>query len=474
MNKVEKISLNNRTPDLSGLAILVIEDDVSSLTWIEGGLIKFGAQVHSASTVEKASDILSRGDIHVILVSLALADERCLDIIKDYKSKHPDTLFYLLAEKNYCLVEPVEESVRQILDDCLQKPLDIERFVSIAGASFGRPPTSRSLSVIEPLSAKTKPYFIFRSYPMRMALSHLPQIAASDQTVLISGETGTGKELVARAIHMLSSRANGPFVPINCGAIPESLIESELFGHEKGAFTGALKNRKGKFETAHNGILFLDEIGDMPIMLQTRLLRVLEDGEIYRVGGDKRIPVNVRVIAATHMDLESAVRNGLFREDLYYRLNVLRMHLPPLRERIDDIPILALHFLERAFDEMGRAKPYPAFSPETVYLLQQYPWNGNVRELRNVMTRVATLLPSNIKHVFPMHIVSHLGETKMIDRDSEAPQTSSGIFIQQGTSIEKAEDILINDALKQTGGNRTRAAKLLGISLRTLRRKLNK
>ena len=307
-----------------------------------------------------------------------------------------------------------------------------------------------------------------------MALSNLPQIAASDQTVLISGETGTGKELVARAIHMLSSRAGGPFVPINCGAIPESLIESELFGHEKGAFTGAFKGRKGKFETAHNGILFLDEIGDMPLILQIRLLRVLEDKEVYRIGSDKRISVNVRVITATHMDLESAVRNGLFREDLYYRLNVLRIHLPPLRDRVDDIPILALHFLERAFDEMGRAKPYPVFSPETIHLLQQYPWKGNVRELRNVMTRVATLLPPDTKRVFPIHIISHLGENSKIESGLEPVQISSGIFIRKGTTIDKAEDMLIDEALKQTGGNRTKAARLLGISLRTLRRKLNK
>jgi DNA-binding NtrC family response regulator len=462
------------TPDLKGLAILVIEDDVHSLQQIGVDLENYGAHVFSTSTVEKASDILLQESIHVILLALSLANEKCLDIIKDHKAKHPDTLFYLLTEQNYCQVEPVEESVRQILDDCMQKPLDIKRFAGIVGASFGRPPMSKSLSVIEPLSARTKPFFIFRSNPMRLALSSLPQIAASAETVLISGETGTGKELVARAIHMLSSRANGPFVPINCGAIPESLIESELFGHEKGAFTGAVKNRKGKFETAHNGTLFLDEIGDMPIILQIRLLRVLEDKEIYRIGSEKKISVNVRVITATHMDLETAVRDGLFREDLYYRLNVLRIHLPPLRERVDDIPILALHFLERAFDEMGRSKPYPAFSPETIYLLQQYPWKGNVRELRNVMTRVATLLPPDTKHVFPMHIVSHLGENKKSEGSLDTRQISSGIFIQKGTTIDKAEDMLINEALKQTGGNRTRAAKFLGISLRTLRRKLNK
>lgn len=463
-----------RDPDLSGLAILVVEDDTSSSNDIERELKALGAQVYTAATPAEASDALSRQRIHVLLVSLLVANEQCLNLVKEYKSKHPETLFYLLTEQNYSLVEPVEESVRQILDDYFRKPLDVDRFAGIVGASFGRPPTSTSLSVIEPLSMKTKQYFIFRSYPMRLALSNLPRIAASDQTVLISGETGTGKELVARAIHMLSPRSNGPFVPINCGAIPESLIESELFGHEKGAFTGAIKSRKGKFETAHNGTLFLDEIGDMPLILQIRLLRVLEDNWVCRIGSDRRIPVDVRVIAATHMDLENAVRNGLFREDLYYRLNVLRIHLPPLRDRVDDIPVLALHFLERAFDEMGHPKPYPPFSPETVHLLQQYRWNGNVRELRNVMTRVATLLPHDIKRVFPIHIMPHLGEDKKEETMPAGMQTPSGIFIPSGISLDEAEDILIRETLKQTGGNRTKAAKRLGISLRTLRRKLNK
>ncbi|RJQ53972.1 MAG: sigma-54-dependent Fis family transcriptional regulator [Nitrospiraceae bacterium] len=461
-------------PDLGGLSILVIDDEMSSQDRTERELSSLGARVYPVPDSAGAAGVLSQERVHVILLSLPLADEKCLALVKEYKAKHPDTLFYLLTGQNYSFVEPVEESVRRVLDDYFRKPLDTGRFAGIVGASFGRPPTSTSLSVIEPLSIKAKPYFIFRSYPMRLALADLPRIAASEETVLVSGETGTGKELVARAVHMLSRRSNGPFVPINCGAIPESLIESELFGHEKGSFTGAYKSRKGKFEAAHNGTLFLDEIGDMPLLLQTRLLRVLEDKEIYRVGSDRKIPVNVRVITATHTDLENAVKNGLFREDLYYRLNVLRVHLPPLRERIDDIPVLALHFLERTFDEMGRPAPYPAFSPETVHLLQQYPWKGNVRELRNIMTRVATLLPPDTTRVFPAHILPHLGEAKRAERSADLPQPPSGVVVPAGMPLEKAEEMLIHEALKQAGGNRTRAAKLLGISIRTLRRRLNR
>jgi DNA-binding NtrC family response regulator len=210
----------------------------------------------------------------------------------------------------------------------------------------------------------------------------------------------------------------------------------------------------------------------MPLTLQVRLLRVLEDREVYRVGGEHPIPVNVRVIAATRIDLGKAVRDGLFREDLYYRLNVLRIHLPPLRERTEDIPLLALHFLERAFAEMGRVPPFPTLSSETIYLLEQYPWKGNVRELRNIMTRVATLLPTDAKHVFPMHILHHL-EQDQIALKRVHEQHAQGILIPLGTPLDKVEELLISETLKHTNGNRTQAAKLLGISLRTLRRKLN-
>jgi DNA-binding NtrC family response regulator len=461
--------------NLQGLSILIIDNDTFSSASISEAMRGFNATVYSVETVKKAADILSREHVQVILVALQLADEKFLNMIKQYKVKHADCLFFLLTEQNYSLVEPMDDAVKRILNDYFQKPLDAARFAEVVGTSFGRPPsTGTSLSIVEPIISRAKPYFLFRSYQMRAALANLPEISSSGQTVLISGETGTGKELVARAVHMLSTRSDGPFVPVNCGAIPESLIESELFGHEKGAFTGAHKRRIGKFETAHKGTLLLDEIGDMPMSLQVRLLRVLEDKKIYRVGSEKRILVDVRVIAATRIDLESAVRNNLFREDLYYRLNVLRIHLPPLRDRPDDIPILALHFLERAFDEMARPHPYPSFSPETLHLMQRYLWKGNVRELRNVMTRVATLLPNDAHFVFPHHIMPHLEDQETGVVADEALQSREGIFIPTGTDLAQAQDMLIQEALRQTGGNRTKAASLLGISLRTLRRKLNR
>ncbi len=459
---------------MSGLSILILEDDPRSLRSIGKDLEDFGAQVFIAAKLDEASGILSRGHIHVIISSLDMADEECIGMIRDYKALHPDTLFYLVTEQDYDSVEPLQDATKLVVDDYIQKPVDAVRLAGMIGTNLGRPDTGNtSLAVVEPLITKVKPYFLFRSPAMKRALSNISEIAASGQTVLVSGETGTGKEIVARVIHVLSRRSSGPFVPINCGAIPESLIEGELFGHEKGAFTGAHRARKGKFESANNGTLFLDEIGDMPLNLQIRLLRVLEEGRIYRIGAESPVPVNVRVIAATHVDLGKAVIDGLFREDLYYRLNILRISLPPLRERIDDIPLLALHFLERAFAEMGRVPPYPSLSSETIYLLERVPWKGNVRELRNVMTRIATLLPPDTKRVFPQHILHHLEDSGRIYGPPTPEQSNSGIFIPLGTRLDEVEKLLIRETLKNTLGNRTKAAKQLGISLRTLRRKLN-
>jgi DNA-binding NtrC family response regulator len=464
----------SKVPNLEGLSILIVDDDPSSIEDLPQRLKEFGAQVYIARNSHDAKLILNNR-IHAIMSGLKFVDEDFIERVKSHKARYPESFFYVLTEPEYDSIEPSSEFVRLYVDDYIQKPVDVIRFARMFETSMGRPSTGdTSLTIIDPLVAKVKPYFIFRSTVMRRVLRHLPEIAQSGQTVLITGETGTGKEIVARAIHVLSPRASNPFVAINCGAIPESLIEGELFGHEKGAFTGALRTRKGKFEIANNGTLFLDEIGDMPLNLQVRLLRVLEEGNIYRVGGETPVPINVRVIAASHMDLRKAVEDGLFRADLYYRLNILRLHLPPLRERIEDISLLAVHFLERAFSEMGWQKPYPTLSSETIYLLEHYPWKGNIRELRNVMTRVATMLPKNTKRIFPFHILPHLEDTGYIPRSAETEKQGEGVFIPIGTHLDDAEDLIIKETLRLTNGNKTKAAKMLGISLRTLRRKLNK
>jgi len=460
----------DRKPDLTGVSIVVLRGDPG----VVAGLRSLGASVHAVSDADEASSALAETSPHAVLAPLEAADGAFLDFVKRHKDAHPGSFFYLLVDDAYKTVEPSSREVESLVDDYLKKPLDPDRFGGMLETNLGRPDTgSTSLAVIEPLVAKVKPYFLFRSSAMRRSLANLPEIAASDQTVLISGETGTGKEIVARAVHVLSSRSDGPFVPINCGAIPESLIEGELFGHERGAFTGAVKTRKGKFETANGGTLFLDEIGDMTLNLQVRLLRVLEEGRVFRVGGEQPVVVNVRVIAATHADLKKGVRDGLFREDLYYRLNVLRVSLPPLRERTEDISLLAVHFLERVLSEMGRVPPYPSLSAETIFILERYPWKGNVRELRNVMTRVATLIPPDVRHVFPMRLLPHLDDAERIDQPPVRVQKDRGVLVEIGTPLDRIEDLVIQETLKQTGGNRTRAAKLLGMSLRNLRRRLN-
>ena len=476
MGRIKRITvIMSELHNLKGLAVLVIDDEIAALDTMEQALQGVGAEVSRAQNIKQALAAIGNNAIDIIIAALDLVNEQCIEMIKDYKLRYPSCLFFVLTDEEYESVETSQESVKYIVDDYIKKPLDIARFVVMIETSMGRTIAgSKSLTVVDPLIAKVKPYFLFRSPVMKRALIHLPQISASEQTVLITGETGSGKEIVARGIHVLSRRSSGPFVPINCGAVPESLIEGELFGHEKGAFTGAIKTRKGKFETADHGTLFLDEISEMPLNLQVRLLRVLEDGMIYRVGGEEPMNIDVRVIAASNVDLENAVKDGLFREDLYYRINVLRIHLPPLRERIEDIPLLAVHFLERAFVEMGWQSPFPSLSAETIYVLEQYQWRGNVRELRNIMTRIATLLPRNTKRIFPHHILPHIDETGRVQVAENYESAQDGVFIPLGTPMKKVEDIMIKEALKSTNGNKTKAADLLGISLRNLRRKINK
>lgn len=458
--------------------LLIIDEDPSTLKTLTESLDDSFISVISINSSEGLSEFLTNNDCDVIIVALNSFDQTCLETIKDYKLKRPKLLFYLLVDKEYEVVDSTSEDIKLLLEDYLYKPLNPARLKVKLELALGKTQVKdRSLQPVDTVISQAKPFFIFRSLAMRRALMNLPDIARSDYNVLITGETGTGKEIVARAIHSLSRRSQGPFVPVNCGAIPESLIEGELFGHVKGAFTGAIKNRKGRIESAHNGTLFLDEIGDMALNLQVRLLRVLEDRKVYPIGSDDPVSVNIRVIAATNIDLLKAVEKGLFREDLLYRLNVLRINLPPLRERKEDISLLARHFFERAMSELHRPLPYPDFSPETVELLERLPWRGNVRELRNVMTRVAAFLPLNAKRVFPYDILEHLDEqqqqAKAITINERQAISDDYYLIPINASLEEAERLIINKALQLSGGNKTIAAKRLGISLRTLRRKVN-
>ena len=456
---------NSEALVLEGVRLVVMDPDAGFADTVKQAAGALGAEVQRARGTAEAERYFRGGGTNALLANVDLMDEGAEGFINRYKDANPGGVFFLVLEPGVSVT--AHDPSGLMVEDYLQKPLDMERFLHMLESG-----TSRALALPDPIVNQARPYFQFRSQAMRAALARLPKIAASDQTVLISGETGTGKEIISRAIHVLSPRAGGPFVAVNCGAIPESLIESEIFGHVKGAFTGAHRDRKGKFELAEGGILLLDEIGDMPLDLQVRLLRVLEEGELTRLGSETPVKTNVRIIAATMQDLKRAVEKGLFREDLYYRLNILPLHLPPLRQRLEDISFLAVHFMDRAFAELGSAEPYPVLSSAAIGHLEGLPWRGNVRELRNVMTRVATFLPQSARQVLPMHVLPHL-ENVPEDRDEPYKGSSGGVFIPSGTSLSEAEDMIIKEALKRTGENRTRAAKVLGIGLRTLRRKLN-
>ena len=308
---------------------------------------------------------------------------------------------------------------------------------------------------------------VVRDPVMIRALNELPRFAASSEPVLVQGETGSGKELVAHALHGMGPRTAGPFVAINCGAIPDSMLEAELFGYEKGAFTGAVRTHRGHFEQAHIGTLFLDEIGEMPLSAQVRLLRVLEDGMVHRVGSERGEPVDVRVVAATHRPLEECVAAGLFRKDLFYRINVLPIHLPPLRARPDDIELLAHRFLVRSILSMDKGRTVPVFSQTALLRLKAYSWPGNVRELRNLMARLAVRLPEGVREVGDSLLAS------LLPAKVAAVALTDGVLIPKGTTLADAEWLLIDAALKEAEYNRSKAAKMLGIGQRTLRRKLN-
>jgi two-component system response regulator FlrC len=434
--------------------ILIVDDDPSMRTALMESVRRLGYAAQGAVDGAEALDRVGTFRPWLVLTDLKMPRMTGLELIRDLKARAPQAAIVLMTA--YGTVETAVEAMKQGASEYLLKPFSMDLLERvIANLKEGRETEG---GVVPSLGTADNRAILTQDPGMVRLLSTLEGVAASQATVLINGESGTGKELLARFIHSRSPRAHRPFIAVNCAALPDGLLESELFGHERGAFTGALIRKIGKFEMAHTGTLLLDEIGEMTMGLQAKLLRVLQEREVDRVGGRDPVPVNIRVIATTNRTLYREVEQNRFREDLYYRLNVFPITLPPLRERLADIPILARHFAAAAASRNGLAQP--VLSEGALVHLQRLPWKGNIRELENVMER-AVLLAGH-SPILPEHCPVEV-------RDTALPP----VVQQPGNgSLWEMERDLIFKTLVRVKDNRTHAAKELGISIRTLRNKL--
>lgn len=452
--------------------VLLVEDDESIAIVITTALEAEGLAVDRCERIAERDRLLASRNYDALLTDVMLADGDGIETLGKVRTAIPGLPIIILSAQN-----TLDTAIRATDTGAFEyfpKPFDLDELVRAVRQAIASSAASVGLS---PEKGDQLP-LVGRSPAMQGVFRMITRVLRNDLTVLILGESGTGKELVAEAIHQLGQRKDGPFVPVNAAAIPRDLIESELFGHEKGAFTGAVARTIGKFEQADGGTLFLDEIGDMPIEAQTRLLRALQSGRIRRVGGREEIAINVRIIAATNKDMAPLIAAGQFREDLFYRLNVVPIHVPSLRERAEDIPALCDHFLSLAASE---GLPHRQLDPAAAHLLMQQPWRGNVRELRNFVYRAA--LMGREETITVATARSLLDEQPAARQDSEArgfqgalDQWLAGAEVPPGTLYDRAlaafERPLFEHALRQTGGNQLRAAQLLGINRNTLRKRL--
>jgi two-component system nitrogen regulation response regulator GlnG len=468
--------------------VLIADDDRSIRTVLTQALGRSGYQVRSTSNAATLWRWVEDGEGDLVITDVVMPDENGLDLIPRIKRVRPDLRVVVMSAQS-TLITAVTAAQRGAFE-YLPKPFDLKELLAVVGRALAAP-AAEPAPLAPPREAEDRLPLIGRSPPMQEIYRTIARLTTADLTVMINGESGTGKELVARALHDYGRRRNGPFVAINMAAIPRELIESELFGHERGAFTGAMNRNVGRFEQATGGTLFLDEIGDMPPEAQTRLLRVLQEGEFTTVGGRQPIRANVRIIAATHRDLRAAIRAGAFREDLYYRLNVVPIRLPPLRERPEDIADLARHFLDRA-----RADGLPAkwLDQGALEALRAYRWPGNVRELENLMRRLAALCPDEVigtdavrveiadaepaasapaqaaaaagPEPLSVAVERHIRQFLAAHRDGMAP---CDIYDQVLAEVERP---LIQLTLAATRGNQIKAAAMLGLNRNTLRKKI--
>jgi two-component system nitrogen regulation response regulator GlnG len=452
------------------LRVWIIDDDASIRWVLERALRNAGLVVRAFDSAEAALESLRRDAPDVLMTDIRMPGRSGLDLLRRVRDTRP--LLPVIVMTAHSDLGSAVSAYEGGAFEYLPKPFDIDQAVALVRRAARIPPAAAPDGAAE----ARIPELLGTAPAMQQVFRGIGRLSRSSVTVLITGESGTGKELVARALHEHSPRAGRPFIALNTAAIPADLLESELFGHERGAFTGADTQRRGRFEQADGGTLFLDEIGDMSLPLQTRLLRVLAEGEFYRVGGQTPIRVDVRVIAATHQNLQARVAQGLFREDLYHRLNVIRLALPALRERAEDVPLLLRHYLRTAARDLG--VEVKALAPEAERKLAEYRWPGNVRELVNVCRRLSVLAPGSEIGVedLPPEIAARAHDLQADWQSALADwalrQAASGQGALLDLALPQFERILIRAALKRTQGHRQEAARLLGWGRNTLTRKL--
>jgi two-component system nitrogen regulation response regulator GlnG len=455
--------------------VWIIDDD-RSIRWVlEKALGRESISAKCFGSADEALAALDDGQTPQVLISdIRMPGSSGLDLLRHVKAKHPELPVIIMTA--YSDLDSAVAAFQGGAFEYLPKPFDVDQAVDLVRRAI----TQAEHHNGAPLETSTVPEILGQGAALQDVFRAIGRLSTSHATVLINGESGTGKELVARALHRHSPRKDAPFIAINTAAIPRDLLESELFGHEKGAFTGASAQRRGRFEQADNGTLFLDEIGDMPAELQTRLLRVLSEGNFYRVGGHQPVKANVRVIAATHQDLEGRVKEGLFREDLFHRLNVIRLRLPPLRERRDDIPLLAKHFLQKSAQELGGEAKH--LTDTALKYLQGLDFPGNVRQLENLCHWLTVMAPGQSVDIADLPAELREGpdsarrdlpanwNTALAAEADRLLSSAPGEVFDQLT--RQFEATLIRRALNATGGRRIDAAHLLGIGRNTITRKI--
>ena len=443
-------------------SILIVEDEAKMRRLLELNLGEEGFTTHSAEDAETGLKLLRENPIDLVLTDLKLPGMNGLEFLQAVKRQNAALPVVVMTA--FGSVETAVEAMKAGASDYVLKPFSLaEMRIVIHKELDVRNLREENRSLREALGKRySHPNIVARSPKMQEVLATVERVAPTNATVLLGGESGVGKDLIARAIHEKSRRASGPFLKINSTAIPENLLESELFGFERGAFTGAVASKPGKFELADKGTLFLDEIGDVPPATQVKLLRVLQEREFERLGGTKTVKVDVRLIAATNKDLRQALEQGTFREDLYYRLNVVPIDIAPLRERREDIPELAKLFISRCDAESGKA--IEGITPPALQMLVNYHWPGNVRELQNIVERACALSKGSQLEVEDIHL----------DIRPRKLGNGEGGFLPAGMTLEQWEDEMVQEALRRAHGNKSQAARLLGLSRNALRYRLSK